>query len=234
MAITCEQTQMIAIIPARAGSKGLPGKNVRLLAGLPLIAHTIKAAVESKVFSKVLVTSDDHQALKVAESLGVIPITRPAELALDDTTMAAVVNHILSLDVAIDASAFALLQPTSPLRNAQHIKECAKVFSFKDYRSVVSVCLLEHPPQKSLIIQGGGLQPLTSWSHLNQNRQSLEPAYRQNGAMWFVKCAAFLKEQRFVIAPAGAYVMDEDASIDIDTMRDFDRTEQILEMRAQI
>jgi len=219
---------LIAIIPARAGSKGLPKKNIKLLAGRPLVAHTITAAMKSNVFDKVLVTSDDVEVLQIASDLGACSIHRPQELAGDDVTMALVVRHVLGLCEASEAKAFALLQPTSPLRTAEHIKECAGLFMAGNYSSAVSVCSLDHPPQKAMLIENSHLLPLVSWKMLNQNRQQLNLTYRQNGAMWFVNLEKFMSEDRFVIDPAMPFIMDDVNSIDIDNANDFAVAEKLL------
>lgn len=227
------RASIIAIVPARAGSKGLPGKNTRPLAGRPLVEHTIVAALESGVFARVLVTSDDPEVLQIAGCHDVVPIVRPKELTADDTPMAPVVEHLLALEEAGTAETFALLQPTSPLRQARHIQECAALLQSGAYSSAVGVCQLEHPPQKALTIEEGHLSPLFSWEALNQNRQDITPAYRQNGSMWFLKREAFLETKRFVVSPAVAYVMGEGDSIDIDTEEDFARAEKILAQRLE-
>lgn len=218
--------QRIAIIPARGGSKGLPGKNVKSLAGKPLVQHTIEAALQSGVFDGVFVTSDDDSVLKIADALGAICISRPQHLARDDTPMTPVVEHVLGLDQAASVCNFALMQPTSPLRNARHVLECASLFVPGAVSSVVSVCLSEHPPQKTLAIKDGLAVPLFSWGALNQNRQTLTPAYRQNGAIWIVDSKRFLTERRFVIPPAVPYIMDVTDSYDIDTLEEFECVEQ--------
>lgn len=217
----------IAIIPARAGSKGLPGKNVRELNGKPLIAYTIQAAIESSVFDDILVTSDDPKVLDCAKELNVRAIERPRELSTDEVSLVPVVEHAFKT-VKQDFDGFALLQPTSPLRNALHIQEAFRLFATGEYKSVVSVCKIDHPPQKALLMDGTELSPLTNWDDLYKNRQDLKPAYRQNGALWFVDRMTFQQNKRFVSAPVGAYEMCEQDSIDIDTLDDFIKIEKIL------
>lgn len=219
---------VLAIIPARGGSKGLPGKNIRLLNGLPMIAHTIIAALESDVFSQIVVTSDDPEILSISIGYGAETIKRPPELAGDHVEMSLVVNHVLEhKTISNGVDSFALLQPTSPLRNAKHIIECAQIFSNGSFNTAVGVCELEHPPQKSLIMKNGVLVPLTSWDHLNQNRQSLDKSFRQNGSMWFVNRKEYIAAQRFMIAPVFGYLMSQDESIDIDTLEDFQQADNL-------
>jgi len=223
---------LIAIIPARAGSKGVPGKNTRLLAGRPLVAYTIDAALTSNCFAAVYVTSDDPIVLNLAIAQGAQAIQRPTELADDHSSMNAVIRHVLdhlSAGGHVMGDAFALLQPTSPLRSAQHLKEAAALFAKGDCQSVVGVCRNEHPPQKSLAIgKNGHLSPLWTWESLHANRQDLGESYRQNGALWLLRWEAFQATGRFVVDPALPYVMNAADSVDIDSLDDFEAAEAIL------
>lgn len=227
--------RLVAILPARGGSKGLPGKNMRPLAGKPLVQHAIEAAQGAGQFEAILVSSDDDAVLALADRLGATPLRRPAALASDSATMSDVIRDVEATCGANGISlgdGFALLQPTSPLRTARHVGECVMQFNRGDYASAVSVCATEHPPQKSLAIVDGKAEPLFGWDALQANRQSLAPAYRQNGAIWIVTWAAFRAHHRFVIAPALPYIMDAADSLDIDTLADFQAAEAAFEERA--
>lgn len=219
---------LVAIIPARSGSKGLPGKNMRLLAGKPLAQHAIDAARDCGLFSRILVSSDDSALLALAQRLDAITLPRPLALASDTATMSDVVADVhrtcSERGLAL-GDAFALLQPTSPMRTARHIAECVNRFSAGRYASAVSVCADAHPPQKSMAIVDGRAEPLFGWEPLQANRQTLPATYRQNGAIWIVTWQAFLAHGRFVVAPAMPYVMDEADSLDIDTLADFKAAE---------
>lgn len=228
---------VVAIIPARAGSKGVAGKNTRLLKGRPLIAHTIDAALHSGCFAGIYVTSDDDRVLALAEKMGVTPIRRPAHLAHDTAEMADVVRHVaacgaVAIGGAAGAEAFVLLQPTSPLRTAAHIQACVELFRSRACASVVSVCALPHPAQKALLLEHGVLTPACGWENLGRNRQELAPSYRQNGAVWVVRWDAFLQRGNFVIPPAAAYEMSERDSLDIDCEADFAVAETALAVPA--
>jgi CMP-N-acetylneuraminic acid synthetase len=222
--------KIVAIIPARAGSKGLPGKNMRIFAGKPLVQHAIEAARSCDRIAAVYVTSDDASVLDLARSSGAVAIERPGSLAGDDTSMTDVVRH---LDHAIDAvggahgDAFALMQPTSPLKTPEDIAACLEHFASGAWASAVTVCALEHPPQKALVVEDGLLEPLFGWEALQSNRQQLVRAYRQNGAIWVVRWDAFRACGRFVVSPAMPFVMDAARSVDIDSGLDFEAAEEL-------
>jgi CMP-N,N'-diacetyllegionaminic acid synthase len=228
--------RLVAIIPARRGSKGLPGKNMRPLAKKPLVQHAIEAAQAAGQFDQVLVSSDDDAVLELAERLGAMPLRRALALASDTATMSDVIKDVYETSNAVGApigDAFALLQPTSPLRTARHVTECITQFKSGNYASAVSVCAVEHAPQKALTIVDGKLQPLFGWKDLQANRQSLAPAYRQNGAIWVVTWPSFCEHGRFVVAPAMPYMMDIVDSLDIDTRADFNFAEVAFAERAR-
>src|SRR5690554_6446866 len=141
--------RILALIPARGGSKGLPRKNLRLLGGKPLIAWTIEEAVKSGCFAEVAVSTDDNEIAAAAKDYGArVPFLRPAELARDDTKGIEVVLHAMDWyetnEWAFDL--LMLLQPTSPLRTAEDIRAALGVFSEKQAAAVVSVCPCEYPP----------------------------------------------------------------------------------------
>jgi len=142
---------IIAIIPARGGSKRLPGKNIKLLADKPLIAWTIEAALESKVFDHVFVSTDCDEIAQVAKTFGAeVPFLRPAEIATDTATTNDVVTHLVEWfekEYNRAVTTVAILQPTSPLRNAKNVQEAFALMGNEDTKAVVSVCELEYPIQ---------------------------------------------------------------------------------------
>lgn len=208
---------------------------MRPLCGKPLVQHAIDAARNSGRFEQVVVTSDDDEVLLLAERLGAVPLRRPAVLASNSATMSDVVAHVGDVcgegGIAI-GEVFALLQPTTPLRTAQHVAQCVERFEAGDYASAVSICALDHPPQKALTVVDGKVEPLLGWDALQANRQSLPAAYRQNGAIWIVTWDAFRAQRRFVVAPAMPFIMEEADSVDIDTLADFQAAEAALAKRA--
>jgi CMP-N,N'-diacetyllegionaminic acid synthase len=202
---------------------------MRLFADKPLVQLAIEAAEASGRFRQIYATSDDSAVLDLAEDLGAIALKRPEHLAGDGATMADVVRDLGETLLASGGDrgeAFALLQPTTPLRTATDIGRCVDEFAGGSWASAVSVCPLDEPPQKALFLKEGLLQPLFGWDALQANRQTLTPAYRQNGAIWIVRWKEFCESGRFVVAPAMPFVMDQDSSIDIDTLRDFEAAEK--------
>ncbi|MBD3842433.1 MAG: acylneuraminate cytidylyltransferase family protein, partial [Campylobacterales bacterium] len=209
---------IIAIITARGGSKGLPRKNVLELAGKPLIAHTIDAALQSKIFEKVIVTTDDQEIKEVSLKYGAEVIDRPDELATDTASSLDVIEHtLLQLkENGEEYSHFILLQPTSPLRNAIHIQEAWKKYVQEKASSLVSVTEVEHPPQKMLIEKDGKIEPLTTWEDLTKPRQSLPKAYEPNGAIYICNIEKFLDTKNIFLEPLKIFHMDKKDSTDID------------------
>ncbi|MDC7249830.1 MAG: acylneuraminate cytidylyltransferase family protein [Sphaerochaetaceae bacterium] len=224
------KSKVVAIITARGGSKGLPRKNVLDLAGKPLIVYTISAALQSKVFDKVVVSTDDKEIRDVSLSLGVEVINRPSELATDTASSLDVIEHaLLKLKKSEEGyTHFMLLQPTSPLRKAEHIEEAWEKYLDENAVSLVSVTEVEHPPQKMLVETSGGVEPLTKWEELTKPRQSLPKAYLPNGAVYICKVEEFLKTKNIFEKPLKILKMDKKSSIDIDSMNDLKQVERIL------
>lgn len=219
------KTSVVAIITARGGSKGLPRKNVLDLAGKPLIAHTIQAALESKIFDKVVVTTDDTEIKEVSLQYGAEVIDRPEYLATDSASSLDVIVHALEAlkeNGTKQYTHFVLLQPTSPLRTATHIKESWSKYLKDDANSLVSVMEVEHPPQKMLIEKNGEVTPLTKWEDLTKPRQSLPKAYLPNGAIYIIKIEDFLKSKNIFEEALSIYLMNQKCSIDIDSENDLE------------
>jgi len=224
--------KIVAIITARGGSKGLIGKNVASLSGKPLITHTINAAKKSKLIDDVVVTTDDFVIEAVAKENDVKIINRPNDLAADDSSSYDAVKHALDT-LKSDGQThthFILLQPTSPLRNEQHIDEALSGFLNTNYNSCMSICAVDHHPYKMLKInQNSALEPLQGAEHLDAPRQKLPDIYRQNGAIYIMGCDDFFhKTNNFYLEPVMPYVMDARSSVDIDTQADLDIAELYL------
>lgn len=222
---------MIAIIPARSGSKGVPDKNIRDLNGIPLITYTIRAAIESNCFTDVVVTTDGEAISEISINCGAKVIRRPSFLAQDDTLMADAIRHVYSYKEVLNLSSkdfFCLLQPTSPLRDSSHVIECVTKFKISSFKSALSVCENTYTPFKSLRLVEDHLEPLFDLSLLNVNRQALEKTYRQNGAIYITNWDSFLTTNSFIEFPAMPYFMTEAESIDIDSLKDFQCAENII------
>ncbi len=224
------ENSVIAIITARGGSKGVPDKNVRYLAGHPLIAHTIQAARECPLLSGCYVTTEDTHIAKISMEYGAKVINRPVELAGDFIQSYPVVEHALChlQSSGQNHPYFVLLQPTSPLRRAQHITDCVNLLINSSANSVVSVTKTDHHPMKSLVKREGIIQPLFDAESIELPRQQLPPAYNLNGAIYALKTEAFFREKKCYIAPTETYIMKSEESVDIDTEFDLKFCEMLM------
>lgn len=223
---------MLAVIPARGGSKGVPGKNIRELAGKPLVVYTIEAAINSGVFEKVIVSTDSVEIADIARKNGAeVPFIRPEEISGDFASSDDVIKHAVDFleDKGDVFTEVCKLQPTSPLRNAAHIKEAYKLFQEKEADFVVSVCECEHSP-----LWSGQLGDDLSMDDFVRDeiklacRQKLSTYYRLNGAIYMAKTGAFKRERSFFGANGYAYLMRQKDSIDIDSELDFKIAECVM------
>ncbi|MED1745802.1 acylneuraminate cytidylyltransferase family protein [Brevibacillus borstelensis] len=217
------KSKIMAIIPARGGSKGVYRKNIRHIAGKPLISYTIDAALACPLIDQCIVSTEDEEIKRISLEAGVKVINRPLELATDTALSEDVVRHVLENCMAKGdlPKYFVLLQPTSPMRNEKHITDCID-FSMKVHsRCTVSVTEVEHHPYKTFYEENGILIPLKNRQSLSKPRQQLPSVVRQNGAIYFMETVAFLEQNSFFVDPVLPYYMDENSSIDIDSERDF-------------
>ena len=215
--------KIIAIIPARGGSKGLPGKNIRDLAGKPLIAWTIETALNSKACSRLIVSTDSQDIKKIAQDWGAeVPFIRPKPLASDTATSISVVNHAIKYlqnDGIKETDYMLLLQPTSPLRTGVDIQNAIDLGKSKQAVAVISVTESNyHPCKTHLITQQGVLQKFFKNSSDNERRQDLPLTYAENGAIYLNRISSLLEEQMFIPEnKTHPYIMPPERSIDIDT-----------------
>lgn len=220
----------IAIILARQNSKGIPLKNLQKVGGISLLGRAILSAQESGIFDKIVVSTDGELiAEEVKKYDDVIIIKRPDDLATDTATSISGVIHALD-ELAIKNGTCCLLQPTSPLRTAQHIKDAYQLFKNQHLTgTIISACLAEHHPYKSLILEDGQYGAVRLLADLESPRQQLPKAYRPNGAIYFNDIKQLKVNQRFFNEPIALYEMNETMSIDIDTISDLNLANQILE-----
>lgn len=222
---------MIAIIPARGGSKGLPGKNVKLLQGKPLIAYTIEAALQSKEVDRVIISTDDIKIAEIAKSYGAeVPFMRPDELAGDDAKSIDVYNYTiarLEKEEGISIGAVIILQPTSPLRTAKHIDEAIQSFIVRKADSVISYCQEDHPVfWHKFITEEGKFEDVFSGNY-QKNRQDIRPTFYPNGSIYIFK-KEVLSKGDYYNENSYVYLMDKKVSVDIDTIEDFQFCEYLL------
>ena len=216
----------IAIIPARSGSKGLPDKNILDLNGHPLMYYTIKAALKSGCFDTVMVSTDSEKYADIAKSCGAeVPFLRSEELSSDTAGSWDVVREVLT-QYKVMGNSFdyvALMQPTSPLRNAEDIKNAFKMLSRDNVHTVVSVTEVEHPVQWCFTMPECGSMKTYAESPYNQmRRQDLETHYRENGAIYIVNASKILnRDYNYYGDNCYGYVMPGERSMDIDSRMDF-------------
>lgn len=226
-------SKIIAVITARGGSKRLPGKNTKLLGGVPLIAWSIRAAKGSKLVDRLILSSDDSAAIDIAKGEKCdVPFVRPAELAGDHSTSYDVVEHALKT-IGENYEWLVLLQPTSPFRTAEDIDAAIK-FAQSDPKidSVIGVCPTEKShvmfftrDDKGLLHSPSGI----SLSSLNHTRgQDMPATYEINGAIYVVRVSWLLKNKVFFDDNTVSYVMPMTRSINIDTEHDWKMAEAYL------
>ena len=222
----------IAIIPARSGSKGLPRKNVLELKGKPLLGYSIEAAIESGVFDEVMVSTDSKLYSEIARKFGAsVPFLRDESLSLDTTSVWDVVRDIIKKydDFGKRFDMFCLLQPTSPLRKPEDIRNAYNILREKASVAVISVCEPEHSPLLcGRLYNDESLDGFFS-RELPFQRQKLDKYYRVNGAIYFAYVQEFLKDDFLYRKGSFAYIMDQERSIDIDTKFDFVMAEALLQ-----
>ncbi len=227
--------KILYVIPARQGSKGLPGKNIKLLDGKPLIAHSIISAQQSKYPGKIIVSTDDQKIMDAAKEYGAeIPFVRPLELATDSATSIDVLFHALSFykEQGDDFDLIILLQPTSPLRLPEDIDCAIDLFLKKNAQAVVSVCENEHNPLWSNTIpETGSMKDFIKPEIKGLNRQQLPKFYRLNGAVYVSTIEAIIKNKSFIHEGTYSYEMPTARSVDIDLQIDFTLAECILKSK---
>lgn len=221
---------MIAIVPARGGSKGLPGKNIKDLLGKPMIAYTIEEALKSKYITEVIISTDCKNIEKVAIEHGAkSPFLRPEYLASDSAK--AVDNYRYTIDrlnkeFDYEIDDFIVLQPTSPLRTVEDIDGAIKLFKEKNADSVVSYTEEQHPIKwHKYITKDGKFENIFEEKLLN--RQEFKKSYYPNGAI-FIFNYDLIKQEKYYSDNSYAYIMSRARSADIDTLEDFKYAEFLM------
>jgi CMP-N,N'-diacetyllegionaminic acid synthase len=224
---------VFALVPARGGSKGIPQKNIVPLLDQPLIAYTLQAAISSGVIDATYVSSDDDQILSVAHYYGAEKFKRDPHLARDDSPTDPVVAEFIHRIKPAGKDIIVLLQPTSPLRTAVHIKEAlAEFYDFPTCHSLISVFEISNKFMKAYVGGGEFLHPLVGEHTSYTRRQDLPSLYMPNGALYIFKVDDFLREEKIPRSHTIPYLMSENDSLDIDTPDDLVVAEQRLKMRV--
>ncbi|MBU1741304.1 MAG: acylneuraminate cytidylyltransferase family protein [Proteobacteria bacterium] len=224
---------MLVIIPARGGSKGLPGKNVRPLGGVPLIGHSIRAALGADRVSRVVVSTDDDEIARVSIELGAeVPFRRPPELAGDDSmVMDAYLYTVdrLAEETGAAIEAFCALLPTAPLRTTADIDAAIDLFRSRRADSVISVTEAPVPPAWYRRIDDRGvLVDYFRDSDAISNRQEHEQTYVPNGAIYIFRTEVLRSTRQYYTDRTHPYVMPRERSADIDDELDFAWAELLL------
>jgi len=230
---------MLAIIPARGGSKGLPGKNIKLLDGVPLICHSIKAALASNLVDRVIVSTEDNEIASIAKNCGAeVPFMRSIDLAYD--TSMVMDSYLQVVDwIAKENSkpikSFVALLPTVPLRTSKDIDDAIKIFNDKNANSVISVVEAPVPLHwNSSITKEGILKNYSSEFNAIKNRQELEKTYVPNGAIYVFRTEVLRSTRQYYTEKTYPYVMPRERSADIDELLDFEWVEYLLDKKQKI
>ena len=216
-----KEKSVLALIPARGGSKGVPGKNIRPVGGKPLIAWTIEAARESRYVDRTILSSDDPSIAAIAVQCGCeVPFMRPDELATDQADSMGVVRHALAaLPERYDY--MVLLQPTSPLRHANDIDAALEFFIDSGATTCVSVCEPDkHPYWMVRMDADGSVRQLFPPDQIPTRRQDAPTVFALNGAIYVAPADYLAAGGEFITAGTVGYVMPKDRSFDIDTELD--------------
>lgn len=215
------EKKVLALIPARGGSKGVPRKNVRMLGGKPLIAWTIEAATQSKYIDRVMLSSEDEEIIEVAKKWGCdVPFVRPKELAQDDTPSMEVILHGIEQVKGYDY--IVLLQPTSPFRTTEDINKCIEKCVENNQESCVSIVeVSQNPYWMYTVKENEVLNPLIEIDDKYYQRQKLPKTYILNGAVYVASIEWLKQSKSFLSKNTTSVEMTKEKSIDIDTMLDF-------------
>lgn len=225
---------VIGLIPARGGSKGILHKNLTPLAGKPLLAYTCEAARQSHALCRTIVSTDDEAIAHVARTYGMdVPFMRPKDLAQDTTPMLSVLQHALAA-MAQEGStpdAIALLQPTSPLRSASHIDQAVGLFEATGADTVVSVCTVPHRfnPSSIMMEENGRLLPYEGGTQILR-RQDKPRLYARNGPAILIIRRATIELGNLYGSDVRPFIMDRRSSLDIDDAEDLGYAEFLLQL----
>lgn len=218
--------RVLAVIPARGGSKSIIKKNMSILDGKPLIYYTIKEALKSKVITDLIVSSDDNEIIEYSKKEGVMaPFYRPKKLSSDYSLSSSVMLHALDFMENLRKKKYdsiLMLQPTSPFRKSHHIDDCISLFNSDECDSVVSIVNVEgyHPFRMKKIIGNRLINYIDQGFEDMRPRQKLPNVYIRNGAIYLVKRDVLVKEKTLVGKKCIGYQMESNDSINIDSKLD--------------
>jgi len=232
--------KILCIIPARSGSKGIPHKNIKKLNGLPLIAYSIKQALQTKYYKNkqmdIIVSTDSEEYKKVAEKYGAdVPVLRPKEISLDNSTDYEFIKHMVEYQKSkgIKYEIILQLRPTQPIRKVSDIDKCLDIFvkEYVNYDSLRTVIENDKTPYKMYSLEDNHLKSLLKVDGIkesfNMGRQYLPKTYLHNGYIDILK-PELLEDEMISGERIYGYVMNKEDKYDIDTLEDWEKTEKYL------
>lgn len=222
--------RVLGVVPARMGSKGIPGKNLRLLGGRPLLAYTAAAAADSGVLDRVILTTDSEEIAEQGRALSLeVPFLRPHELARDDTPMQPVVEHAVA---HVEREGWqpdfvVLLQPTAPLRKGAHVAKAVQLLAATGCTSVVSVVEIprHYAPHYAMKIVGEQLMPFLPEGAAVTRRQDAEAAYSRDGTVYAVRRDVLMHEHDLYGSDCRPLVLPSAESLNLDSEDDWTAAE---------
>jgi len=224
-------TKILGIIPARGGSKGIPGKNIRMLGGKPLIYYAAQAAKESGLVNRLILTTDSAEIAEVGRKLGIeTPFIRPAHLAQDNTPMFPVIEHALQFveNEGWQPDIILLLQPTAPLRQADHLRAAVNLLVEAKCDAVASVIEVpqHYVPDFVLRLEEGRLKPFLDGGEKVTRRQDARAAYSRDGTVYAFWRDVFVNKHSIYGDDCRPLLIPRDMSCNLDTMEDWGEVEQ--------
>lgn len=217
----------LAVIPARGGSKRIPGKNIRPFCGKPIMAYSIEAARSSGLFESVMVSTDDDSVAAVAKEWGAdVPFKRSAETSDDRATLAEALVEVISSyeDSGTRFDALCCVLSTAPFVGAADIRRAYQLFETGGYASVFPVVGFGYPIQRALRLAEGRVAMF--WpEHRDSRSQDLEPAFHDAGAFYWIRTVPFMSSRTIFMENSGAYEIDEESAQDIDNEQDWKSAE---------
>lgn len=225
---------VLAVIPARGGSKGLARKNILSVQGRPLLAWSFEAARRSRYIDRVVLSTEDPQILSVGRALGIdVPYVRPKELASDEATLDQVLAHLLR-EVVVGYDYIVLLQATSPLRTDEDIDGCIECCVRRGAGACVSVNIADKSPFfYRAMDQDSRLRPVLGDSCAAPRRQEMPVTYMLNGAVFVANTGYYLQHETFLTQDTLGYVMPKNRSLDIDNEFDLSVMHALIAHQAQ-
>jgi len=229
---------VLAVIPARGGSKELPRKNIKLVNGKPLIYYTIREAKKSTYLSKIVVSTDDDEIGEISSDYGIQVVKRPKKLARDETTMEDVICHVIKYLERLEkfhADIVVILQPTSPLREVEDIDGAIKKFLKGRADSVISVVKVNHPLHWTYVLRDNSkLERFIKNEKFVYRRQDTQQMYQLNGAVYVTSAKNITLRRKILDGNIKAYIMLQERSIDIDSQLDFDFAEYLMNKKRNL